>query len=470
MNWNQLLNSSRRKPKEGKETISDTAKGRHQIERDFDRILFAAPTRRLADKTQVFPLDKNDSVRTRLTHSYEVANLARGIGMRLAFELEEDVFKGISPDICIQRDVPALLAAIGLAHDLGNPPFGHQGEKAMGEWFTQNLPATDKNYIDKIYSDFRHFDGNSQTFRLVTKLQILNDEYGLNLTYATLAAMIKYPRASFADASTWKKHGFFFSEQSVVHDVWQKTGLKEGLRHPFTYLMEACDDIAYSVLDAEDTVKKGLASFHDLMDFLQSHPLCSNDEVAKKVIASSKKDNASYTQYDLSPAELNDMSMQKFRVYAIAELVDAAVIAFKDNIDALLHDNSVSADLLSLSSGHGLCKALKQFDSSRGYQHRDVLKLELEGSNYIKNLMDMLWLGIKGRATDNNSWNTPFGRYVYGRISENYRRLFEQQDDLPGYYKEAQLLADAISGMTDSYLIALHNELAALHEYECRQR
>lgn len=125
MNWNQLLNSSRRKPKEGKETISDTAKGRHQIERDFDRILFAAPTRRLADKTQVFPLDKNDSVRTRLTHSYEVANLARGIGMRLAFELEEDVFKGISPDICIQRDVPALLAAIGLAHDLGNPPFGH---------------------------------------------------------------------------------------------------------------------------------------------------------------------------------------------------------------------------------------------------------------------------------------------------------------------------------------------------------
>ena len=84
--------------------------------------------------------------------------------------------------------------------------------------------------------------------------------------------------------------------------------------------------------------------------------------------------------------------------------------------------------------------------------------------------MDMLWLGIKGRATDNNSWNTPFGRYVYGRISENYRRIFEQQDDLPGYYKEAQLLADAISGMTDTYLIALHNELAALHEYECRQR
>ena len=121
MQWTELLNANRRKPK--KTNSVGTAKGRLQIERDFDRILFAAPTRRLADKTQVFPLDKNDSVRTRLTHSHEVANLARGIGVRLAFEMNEDIFGTKLPDVCVERDVPALLAAIGLVHDLGNPPF-----------------------------------------------------------------------------------------------------------------------------------------------------------------------------------------------------------------------------------------------------------------------------------------------------------------------------------------------------------
>ncbi|WP_312748492.1 deoxyguanosinetriphosphate triphosphohydrolase family protein [Atlantibacter hermannii] len=471
MHWNDLLNSNRRKPKkENKDSSQDTSKGRQQIERDFDRILFAAPTRRLADKTQVFPLDKNDSVRTRLTHSHEVANLSRGIGMRLAFELQDEVFKDVCEDICLERDVPALLATIGLVHDMGNPPFGHQGEKAMSEWFTKNLSVNTQDYKEKIYDDFRRFDGNSQTFRLVTKLQILNDNYGLNLTYATLASMIKYPISSDTNSELWSKHGFFLSEKDVVHDVWEKTGLREGVRHPFTYLMEACDDIAYSVLDAEDIVKKGLASFHDLMDFIQCHQLCKEDVVATRVVDNCKKDHTTYAQQDLSPAELNDMSMQKFRVYAIAELVDAVVIAFKDNIDKFLNDNCQIKDLVSESNGRNLCKVLKKFDSSRGYKHSSVLKLELKGSNYIKGLMDMLWLGIKGRATGDSQWDTPFGRYVYGRISENYRRIFEQENDLPDHYKEAQLLADAISGMTDSYLIALHDELAKLHQYECRQK
>ncbi|EFH8134435.1 deoxyguanosinetriphosphate triphosphohydrolase, partial [Escherichia coli] len=227
---------------------------------------------------------------------------------------------------------------------------------------------------------------------------------------------------------------------------------------------------AYSVLDAEDIVKKGLASFHDLMDFINCHLLCKDDIVAKRVVENCKDIHTTYAQQNLSPAELNDMSMQMFRVFAIAELVDAVVIAFKDNIDKFLNDNCEIKDLMSQSTGCNLCKVLKQFDSSRGYQHSSVLKLELKGSNYIKGLMDMLWLGIKGRATHDTQWDTPFGRYVYGRISENYRRIFEQENDLPAHYKEAQLLADAISGMTDSYLIALHDELATLYQYECRQR
>jgi dGTPase len=487
MQWNELLNSNRRKPKKVKPgSDTGTSKGRLQIERDYDRILFAAPTRRLADKTQVFPLDKNDSVRTRLTHSHEVANLARGIGVRLAFDMKDVMFDEKLTDVCLERDVPALLAAIGLAHDLGNPPFGHQGERAMGEWFEKVIPVDDCCPMDSIYNDFRKFDGNSQTFRLVTKLQILNDEYGLNLTYATLASMLKYPRASSASAKKWKKHGFFYSEESVIKDVWEKTGLQEGLRHPFTYIMEACDDIAYSVLDAEDTVKKGLASFHDLMDFLSCVANSNNDSIIKKVVANSKSDNDEYSQAELSPRELNDMSMQMFRVYAIAELVDAVVIAFKENKNNFLSNECNIKDLISASKGHALCEALKAFDRTRGYQHRSVLKLELEGSNYIKGLMDMLWVGIHGHKTKHRKEsekianvtplpeyqsNTPFGRYVYGRLSENYRRIFENPDnDLPVLYKEAQLLADAISGMTDSYLIALHDELKSLYEYEYSQK
>ncbi|MBV2082223.1 MULTISPECIES: dGTP triphosphohydrolase [Pseudomonas] len=255
LNWTQLLNQKRRKDKLKPEGASASANGRFEIERDYDRILFSAPTRRLADKTQVFPLDNNDSVRTRLTHSHEVATLARSIGLRLVYEYE-GIFEGAGSSEFIQRSIPALLAAIGLVHDLGNPPFGHQGEYAIRNWFLTNKAKVFGGNSKDAF-DFVHFDGNAQTLRLVSKLQILNDQYGLNLTYATLAALIKYPvSTSSIDKEKWKKQGYFSSEEKIVSEVWEETGLSEGVRHPLTYIMEACDDIAYSVLDAEDTVKK----------------------------------------------------------------------------------------------------------------------------------------------------------------------------------------------------------------------
>lgn len=509
MEWQHLLCSARRKDKDKDkekekeknnsphaQTQADTlslSKGRQEIERDYDRLLFSAPTRRLADKTQVFPLDRNDSVRTRLTHSHEVANFARGIGMRLAFDLKQEIFGNLE-GVCVERDVPALLAAIGLAHDLGNPPYGHQGEAAMRSWFTRHLqPLVGDEENKQIYNDFFKFDGNSQTFRLVTKLQILNDQYGLNLTYATLAALIKYPQSSYTRNKTpWKKQGFFHSEYGVVQEVWERTGLSEGLRHPLTYLMEACDDIAYSVLDAEDTVKRGLASYHDLINFL----LCwgkGDDEEIKLVIEKTKEKNQGWEtkESDLSPAELNDMSMQMFRVNATSSLINAAVDAFHEHHKSFLLHNCEIKDLMGISRSAELCDALKEFDKTRGYRHRSVLELELKGSNYIQGLMDMLWVGIHGHKTraqedqekelmksqpdltpqTAHRSDTPFGRYAYGRISENYRRIFEDpQNNLPRLYKEAQLLTDAIAGMTDSYLMDLHDELKSLYEYERRQK
>tara|TARA_R110001583_G_scaffold81974_1_gene218065 strand:+ start:359 stop:1771 length:1413 start_codon:yes stop_codon:yes gene_type:complete len=470
MDWNKLLDSSRRKDfdVQGKpKTATNTGTGRAEIERDYDRILFSTPIRRLADKTQVFPLDKNDSVRTRLTHSHEVSNLARGIGTRLVFD-HKDEFFDIPCKSCLERDVPSLLAAIGLAHDLGNPPFGHQGESAIRSWFTKKK----KDEEIEFHPDFLKFDGNSQTLRLLTKLQILNDNFGLNLTYATLLALIKYPVSSenIGNKGPWKKHGFFKSEENVVKELWEKMEIQEGVRHPLTYIMEACDDIAYSVLDAEDTVKKGFASFYDLVDHLEHWGKNKkNDDAINRVVVKIKEKNVEFKEEKLSPSELNDMSMQMFRVFAIHELVNSVVDALIQNKDQILSDSCNLKDIISVSKGKELCNALKDFDRSWGYNNKSVLKLELEGFNYIHNLMDMMWEAIHGRLDEENKKvsQTPFSKYVYQKISENYRRVFEDdKNEMSNTYKEAQLLTDAISGMTDSYLIQLHNELISLRSNE----
>lgn len=511
LDWDKLLHNGRRKDKSNSKLtfgeswgLKEKSSAREEIERDYDRILFLAPTRRLADKTQVFPLEQNDSVRTRLTHSHEVSNLARSIGTQLAYE-HASLFSenaNLTREGKLTRTLPSLLAAIGLAHDLGNPPFGHRGENAMQDWFaakSESIFPKQDGEIPYIYNDFIKFDGNSQTIRLLTQLQVLNDKFGVNLTYATLAAMIKYPQSSQYIAQrnedkndkrpTWSKHGYFYSEAQIVEDIWTETGLSEGVRHPLTYIMEACDDIAYSVLDAEDIIKKGLASFHDLINHLKHYMKCAtaelkdsktltveqkNEKKAKfklirNTIKSSRKKHLEFSDnsLNLTPSELNDVSMQMFRVYAMSELVPAVTDAFAQNITLLMDNEKPIKDLISLSNASELCEALKKFDNKWGYKNKSVLKLELEGHNFIHSLMDMLWIGIHGRLcrSQPEDSKTPFGEYAYGRISENYRRVFEDKNNqLPDAYKEAQLLTDAISGMTDSYLIGLHNELIALNK------
>ena len=230
-------------------------------------------------------------------NTYEVSNLARSFGVALCYS-PSSPFAGISS---AARDIPALLAAVGLAHDLGNPPFGHQGEGAIQRWFSANegrlkITATrDK----ELFQDFRLFEGNAQGFRLVTRLQILTDTYGLNLTHATLAALMKYPTSSnklHKGEVARKKHGYFRSEEEIALDVLAKVGLGQGLRHPVAYVMEACDDIAYVVLDAEDSIKKGLASFADLIAFLRHNG--GTDPLVKKVADDSEKTHNEYRSHE----------------------------------------------------------------------------------------------------------------------------------------------------------------------------
>jgi dGTPase len=428
-----------------------TSVGRTESERDFDRILFATPTRRLADKTQVFPMEEHDSVRTRLTHSHEVSNLARSIGVRLAFEHAEAVFGANHDALQVKRNVPAMLAAVGLAHDLGNPPFGHQGELAMQQWFQEGRAGSD------VAPDFLKFDGNAQTFRLLTRLQLLNDEFGLNLTVGTLSALIKYPSV-FGCPTTggFKKYGVFQSEEEIVREVWEHTGLQVGIRHPLAYIMEACDDIAYSIIDAEDTVKKGYASFYDLMDYLECFD--KGDAALERVVKAAREKNAEFKEEkELSSRELNDISMQMFRVKAIAEMVEEATKIFVENVSKMM-DGSIESgfELIANSACASLHKAAKQFDRLHGFQHKEVLRLELCGNSYIKGMMGMLWRSIEmGEAQDR-----PFERYVFGEISENYRRVYARSGK--SRYAQCQLLCDVLSGMTESYLIKKHREFCAL--------
>ncbi len=447
--WDKLLNQSRRKELKGHTDSMGTGIGRTEFERDYDRILFATPTRRLADKTQVFPMEVNDSVRTRLTHSHEVSNLARSIGVRLAFDHADHVFGTKHETLQVKRNVPALLAAAGLAHDLGNPPFGHQGEIAMQQWFAAIAD-------DPIEVDFREFDGNAQTIRLLTRLQLLNDQFGLNLTVGTLAALLKYPSIyGSSNKGGFKKFGVFQSEADIAREVWHHTGLQEGTRHPLAYVVEACDDIAYSIIDAEDTVKKGYASFYDLIDFLSSFD--ASDDVIGRVVKKSLEKNTEFKKNDLSSRELNDISMQMFRVKAIAEMVEAVTLVFVENVDKLM-DGSIPSgyELIKNSKCAKLCAAAKKFDIQHGFQHREVLRLELQGNNYIRSTMDMLWKAIE-KVDDPNS---PFERFVFGEISENYRRVFRNSSQ--NAYARRQLLCDAVSGMTESYLIKKHDEFRSL--------
>lgn len=464
MDSSKFFTSDRRK--DG--ASSSTNDPRTEFERDYDRILFSTPVRRLADKTQVFPLEKNDSVRTRLTHSHEVSNLARSIGINLASQ-------GIFDDYLDKptRNIPAILAAIGLVHDLGNPPFGHQGESAIQHWFSRNSKDEktsifkDSGLTQAQKDDFLKFEGNAQTFRLITRLQILNNDFGLDLTFGTLAAAIKYPvpvEKRIKKHPTKKKHGFFQSELNIVQTVWEKTGLKEGVRHPLTYIMEACDDIAYLILDAEDAIKKNLVSFNDLIADLESK---NSDPIVAGVLKVAKEKHEKYKTFGLSPKELNDISTQRLRVEVIYNMVKSVTDSFITNKDKIFN-GSFESNLVNESDSATLSEVLRNFDTLNAYRAPSVLELELNGFNVLNNIMDKLWIGITERDDLDNlksDRKTPFAKFVYGLISENYRRIFENgSEDLPNRYKESQLLTDMVSGMTDNFALDFNEKLNKFYD------
>lgn len=247
LDWNQLLCEERiRTSTQRKQEQKDEYITRNEFEADYDRIVGSSSVRRLQDKAQVFPLQKNDFVRTRLTHSIEVSAIARSLAKIVGIHLEKK--NEFTRDQT--EKLMGMLQTAGLIHDLGNPPFGHYGETVIRNWY-EEVVLTEKQKRDSHYeknqedTDFLYFDGNVQNLRIVTKLQMLNDQYGVNFTYGTLATIIKYPFNSLNSKHEKNKFGYFKSEENIFQKIMEKTGLKEGVRHPATFLLEAADDIVY---------------------------------------------------------------------------------------------------------------------------------------------------------------------------------------------------------------------------------
>jgi len=434
---------------------------RNQFETDFDRILFSAPIRRLADKTQVFPQEIDDSVRNRLTHSHEVSNLCRSMVLQISRKCDDNPF-GENADL--SKVIP-IITAIGLAHDVGNPPFGHKGEVAIGNWVKENIANSDfhKKSWQKLPAAMRNdllkWEGNAQAFRLLSKLQLAKGNMGLNLTATTMAALMKYTGPS--DETEKKKHpakkkfGFFQDDKNVALKVLSEVGVNPGERHPLAYLMEACDDTAYSVIDIEDGIQKKLVSLNDLIFVLRQPDEKGNQDLISLSVATRLEEKVEAMRGENRKLpEIDEIARQYFRSFAIGEFVVAATDTYIKNKTGIIA-GSFQSDLISASAAAQFCAKLKDFAFQNIYLSRDVVALEVNGANVLHALMSYYWAAIESHFSKPKEDISFFDSYVFGHISRNYRAIarvsIEGSNKKHMLYYKLLLLTDMISGMTEDF-------------------
>jgi dGTPase len=431
---------------------------RNPFENDFTRVIFSSAFRRLQDKTQVFQLDKGDFVRTRLTHSLEVSSLGRSIGLSVEKRLIEQ--EDLSEDK--MGCIPSILATAGLIHDLGNPPFGHFGEDSI-RWFYRKFfeenPKIAAELSEQEKNDFLFFDGNVQTFRVLRKLHFVKDRDGMNLTHAVLATLVKYPVNSLEgnqknSGLLRKKFGFFASEETDYRAIKKTFDLKG--RFPLTPLLEAADDIAYSVADIEDACKKGILTKDILIEALQNRLfdiLITPEEIKLNLI------NQFMAFYDGVPSSYKnklELAVQHLRVVVQRFLIDAAVEEYCKNIDGII-EGEYELDLLQNSFGATTAKALKEIGVEKVFRHKSILENEIIGFNTINYLLGQL---IPAVLEDGKNENPLYSRF-YEMISTNYRFIYENFSKHSTYNK-LQLAADYICGMTDNFALKSYHKWQGL--------
>jgi dGTPase len=460
MNWSRLISSQRAGPPDY------PAGDRTEFEDDLGRVVFSTPVRRLQDKTHVFPLEAHDSVRTRLTHSLEVSSVARDMSQAACRRLADRIPQQYAPH------VSTIAATCALLHDVGNPPFGHAGEKAIQDWFSRKLsqdralaavflgPAAGS--AGPVFSpaalDFLRFDGNAQMFRLATRLQVLSRSHGLNLTFGTLSAACKYiTGASEAcpEIHERSKPGFFETERELITRVQEETGTGVA-RNPITYLVEAADDIVNVCIDLEDGVRKRIFRWQEMTEELERFGAGGEAVTLRnETRALLPRANAAYGG--------GDVFAQAFRTNLMSRLIPAALDEFQNSYDAIM-SGEYGFELVKRSRLGHLYTACKEVVKRNIFCSPEVLRLEVRGRKVIHDLLDLYWEGVCSDSREEKGFSTK----LYSITSENYRHAFEEDlnRSFPNidpawqpFYLRLRLVCDQVAGMTDAYAVSQHRLL-----------
>ncbi|MDX1809586.1 MAG: dGTPase [Sulfurospirillaceae bacterium] len=452
------------------------------VESDRGRILSAPAFRRLQKRTQVFALELNASIRTRLTHSLEVSQTARFIAKSILSKLQEKGSYAYGLE-ALENAFVSTAEMTSLLHDIGNPPFGHFAEETINKWIKDNvmpifgnLPASSEETQElkaMLAKDICNYDGNAQAIRVITKLQ------RLNLSYAQIAAVVKYTRGAYEERPkkgesfdyVMKKPGFYYSEKDVIEEIQNKLEIQHGCRFPLTYIMEAADDISYLTADLEDSVEKGILSLDEVYNLIKTE--CEKEgedyllEVIQKRYEQAKKNE--------EPYQFN-MFFTLVRAKLVTSLVYHVVDIYINNHEAVFEGkfNSALLEYDKKSKYYKAIKILQNISSKYIYKNKEVQQLELQGYAIINGLFGIYKPLLELSREDfeallhDEKIECFVAMRLIKRISSKqivaYRhdiKALEEQDeqsrDILEFYHRTRLVIDYISGMTDDF---------ALHEYQ----
>lgn len=437
MNWKQLISNKRLGQEDRHPERHDD---RSEFKRDSDRLVFSAPFRRLQNKTQVFPLPGSVFVHNRLTHSIEVSSVGMSLGNDVAHRL---INRHPALKDTLFEEIGTIVSAACLAHDMGNPPFGHSGEKAMQTYFSESKGSYLKERLTPAFwSDITHFEGNANAFRLLTHRFKGRRDGGFVLTYSTLASIVKYPFSSLA-AGKKGKFGFFESEQDIYLRIAHELGIKQlsapgeplrYARYPLVYLVEAADDICYEIMDIEDAHKLHILSFAETEELLLGFfDPATQTHMRKRVQDEGITDNNEKVVY--------------MRACVIGLLEHECVDVFVDHEQEIL-DGTFEGSLIDHISpipltAYKRCVALSR---KRIYNSKPVLDVELSGYKIIETLMEKM---VEAAVYPERFYS----RQLLQRVSSQY--------DIGSDQLETRIMAsiDYISGMTDVYALDIYQKI-----------
>lgn len=450
MDWNKLLSAQRYHP--GNNTSLFHSHDRSQFQRDYDRLVFSSPFRRLQNKTQVFPLPGNIFVHNRLTHSLEVASVGRSLGNRICQFLKGKGILCENPDIL--EEIGTIVSTGCLAHDLGNPPFGHSGEEAISYFFSEG----EGHYLKKLLSDeewhdLSHFEGNANSFRLLTHSFNGRRPGGYTMTYTTLASIVKYPFESVKSDHKGFKYGFFQSEKEIYRQVAEELGIRklsdhplQYCRHPLVYLVEAADDICYQIMDIEDSHKLRILSYDETVGILEKFYDRNEDKEDLKIIARTFK----------VVTDKNER-IAFLRAGIINKLINACSETFCKNYEAIMageFDTTLIKNIEeTCKTAYDSCTALA---FERIYHTNMVTQIQIAGFKILGTI-------LKEYTDAVLKPETYYAQNILSIMPEQYR--VGKEDSM---YTKIQTVVDYVSGMTDSYALNLYRKIMGIDLPEIR--